>query len=126
MYKVISIIIIILYGLGLTIYYSDGFVWKYNLQSATDQMTFFMLMLLGILAFIPAKIAKNKGRKFILWYAYGIALWIFAMIHSIVIKPSEESLLSNSNKYKRCPFCAEIIKREAIVCKHCKRDLRNK
>lgn len=24
---------------------------------------------------------------------------------------------------KKCPFCAEIIKREATVCKHCGRDI---
>jgi hypothetical protein len=24
---------------------------------------------------------------------------------------------------KKCPFCAELVKREATVCKHCGRDL---
>jgi hypothetical protein len=24
---------------------------------------------------------------------------------------------------KKCPFCAEKIKRQALVCKHCGRDL---
>ncbi|MDD3107171.1 MAG: hypothetical protein PHP65_05170 [Bacilli bacterium] len=29
------------------------------------------------------------------------------------------------NDTKECPFCAEIIKAKAIVCKHCGRDLQN-
>jgi len=24
---------------------------------------------------------------------------------------------------KRCPFCAELVQREATVCKHCGRDI---
>jgi hypothetical protein len=37
----------------------------------------------------------------------------------------EESLLKIHNKYytKECPFCAEIIKKRAVVCKHCGKDL---
>lgn len=29
----------------------------------------------------------------------------------------------DSNSSKKCPFCSEIILNDAIVCKHCQRDL---
>lgn len=31
--------------------------------------------------------------------------------------------VSSSSEQRVCPFCAESVKEEAIVCKHCKRDL---
>jgi hypothetical protein len=33
--------------------------------------------------------------------------------------------LVSSDKKKKCPFCAEFVKREAIVCPHCQRDIGN-
>jgi hypothetical protein len=35
---------------------------------------------------------------------------------------AEEGQLSGGD-LRKCPFCAELIKNEAIVCKHCGRDL---
>lgn len=80
---------------------------------------FFTAVIIGL---IPAFIAKSKGRDFILWWIYGAALFLFAMIHAIIIKPTTESLLSNSDM-KKCPFCAEVIKAEAKVCRYCGKDL---
>ncbi len=34
--------------------------------------------------------------------------------------------LASSNVLPKCPFCAERINKEAIVCPHCQRDLRKK
>lgn len=87
-------------------------------------MTFFIILL--CIAVIPAAIAKSKGRSFFLWYLYGVALWIVAMIHSVVLKEdtAQETRESITGKTeKRCPYCSEFVNINAIVCKHCGRDL---
>jgi len=66
------------------------------------------IVLLLVLALIPAAIAKSKGRDFGLWYIYGVLLFIVALVHSICLSGNV-----------RCPKCQEWIKREATVCKHC-------
>lgn len=42
----------------------------------------FMMIIVG---WIPAIIAHGKGRNFFLWWAYGGALFIIALIHSLLI-----------------------------------------
>lgn len=77
-----------------------------------------MLLLAALLGIIPAVIAQKKGRNALLWWVFGTLLFIVALPVSILIKP-----LSPPEAGKKCPKCAEFIKQEALICKHCGSDV---
>jgi hypothetical protein len=89
-------------------------------------MGFLGLLLVAIvLGLLPAGIAKSKGRDFMLWWLYGTAFFLVAVIHAIVLK--DDPKLAEARRLeggdKRCSYCAEVIKRDAVVCRFCGRDL---
>ncbi len=66
------------------------------------------------LGLIPAAIASSKDRSFVLWWIYGFFLFLIALIHAILIKKPD-----GSGPLRECPFCAELIKPKATVCRFC-------
>lgn len=85
-----------------------------------------LIIICAILGCIPAIIASNKGRSFFAWWIYGALLFIFALIHSLCIKKDHKAIerSQRSEGLVKCPFCAEMIKPEAIKCKHCGSDIK--
>lgn len=85
-----------------------------------------LLLFSAVLGLIPAVIAKAKGRSFAGWWLYEAALFVVALVHSIVIKPDqrvveEEQIASGA--MRKCPWCAEMIKHDALVCRYCRHNV---
>lgn len=85
-----------------------------------------ILVLVIIIALIPATIASLKGRSFIGWWIYGFLLFIVALPHALIIKPDQSAIDErrlSAGDLRKCPHCAELVKSEAKVCRYCQREI---
>lgn len=72
------------------------------------------------IAIACAIVASNKGRSGFGWFILGLLFSLIALLIVLVLPSiTEDADTPRPDTHIKCPDCAEFVKREARVCKHC-------
>ena len=86
-------------------------------------MEFLIFIILIVLSHLVGVYAKKRGRSY--WGHTLSSLFLSPLIGFLIViaLPVSEDGLLNSGNFKMCPHCAETVKKQALICKHCKKDI---
>lgn len=84
-------------------------------------LTLVVVLVIYLIPYFNAKSRKHKSAGAIgalnLFLGWTVIGWLAALIWSFTGNIEDTSVTPNS--HVKCPDCAELVKREAKVCKHC-------
>ena len=85
-----------------------------------------MIALWVTLTIITGVVAANKGRDVIGWLALAVFVAPLALLILLSLPKNQTQIDQRQMKsggMAKCPCCAEMVKAEAIRCKHCAADI---
>ena len=80
-----------------------------------------------ILSILVASYANSKGRSGIGYFLLSMILTpVLGLIITIAVEPDIDKLEERAilaGKRRKCPYCAELVKNEARICRHCGKEI---
>jgi hypothetical protein len=75
-----------------------------------------------LFAVVPAILASQKGRSAVGWFVLALVISPLLALLFVAVLPNLHQRRERTSRVP-CPFCKELIKRDAVRCPQCRSDL---